>query len=398
MRKSVLFCLFAAAGAVFPACENFEPAAPADHELLDGPVEGLSEAENIRFLRGDIAFNDEVFLPETGLGPLFVANSCGSCHPGDGKGHPFTTLTRFGQYDGTGNQYLHLGGPQLQNRAIPGFTPEKLPDNIGFSKLTPPANTGLGYLDAVSDEDILEWADPNDVDGDGISGIVNWISMKQYGIPREGSVINNGKYIGRFGKKAAAYDLHQQTSQAYNEDIGISSSYEARDTYAGVDVDPEISDQTIHDVVFYLKTLKAPVPRNTNDGEIIDGKILFAEIGCAKCHRPEMKTANSPIAALSNKTFYPYTDLLLHDMGPALDDGYTEGSAETYEWRTPPLWGLGLSTSSQGGSYFLMHDGRARSIDQAITLHGGEATTSRNNYQSLSQTEKDKLIKFLESL
>jgi CxxC motif-containing protein (DUF1111 family) len=398
MRKSVLFCLFAAAGAVFPACENFEPAAPADHELLDGPVEGLSEAENIRFLRGDIAFNDEVFLPETGLGPLFVANSCGSCHPGDGKGHPFTTLTRFGQYDGTGNQYLHLGGPQLQNRAIPGFTPEKLPDNIGFSKLTPPANTGLGYLDAVSDEDILEWADPNDVDGDGISGIVNWISMKQYGIPREGSVINNGKYIGRFGKKAAAYDLHQQTSQAYNEDIGISSSYEARDTYAGVDVDPEISDQSIHDVVFYLKTLKAPVPRNTNDGEIIDGKILFTEIGCAKCHRPEMKTANSPIAALSNKTFYPYTDLLLHDMGPALDDGYTEGSAETYEWRTPPLWGLGLSTSSQGGSYFLMHDGRARSIDQAITLHGGEATTSRNNYQSLSQTEKDKLIKFLESL
>jgi CxxC motif-containing protein (DUF1111 family) len=398
MRKSVLFSVFAAATAVFYACENFEPAAPADHELLDGPVEGLTEAENIRFLRGDIAFNDEVFLPETGLGPLFVANSCGSCHPGDGKGHPFTTLTRFGQYDGTGNQYLHLGGPQLQNRAIPGFTPEKLPDNIGFSKLTPPANTGLGFLDAVSDEDILEWADPNDVDGDGISGIANWIAMKQYGIAREGSVINNGKYIGRFGKKAGAYDLHQQTSQAYNEDIGISSSYEAMDTYAGVEVDPEISDQTIHDVVFYLKTLKAPVPRRTDDGEVIDGKNLFTEIGCAKCHRPEMKTANSPIAALSNKIFYPYTDLLLHDMGPALDDGYTEGSAETYEWRTPPLWGLGLSTSSQGGDYFLMHDGRARSIDQAIILHGGEATTSRNNYQSLSQTEKDKLIKFLESL
>jgi CxxC motif-containing protein (DUF1111 family) len=398
MRKSVLFCVFAAATAVFYACENFEPAAPADHELLDGPVEGLTEAENIRFLRGDIAFNDEVFLPETGLGPLFVANSCGSCHPGDGKGHPFTTLTRFGQYDGTGNQYLHLGGPQLQNRAIPGFTPEKLPDNIGFSKLTPPANTGLGFLDAVSDEDILEWADPNDVDGDGISGIANWIAMKQYGIAREGSVINNGKYIGRFGKKAGAYDLHQQTSQAYNEDIGISSSYEAMDTYAGVEVDPEISDQTIHDVVFYLKTLKAPVPRRTDDGEVIDGKNLFTEIGCAKCHRPEMKTANSPIAALSNKIFYPHTDLLLHDMGPALDDGYTEGSAETYEWRTPPLWGLGLSTSSQGGDYFLMHDGRARSIDQAIILHGGEATTSRNNYQSLSQTEKDKLIKFLESL
>src|SRR5687767_4257781 len=138
---------------VFFSCENFEPAAPPDDSLLDGPVEGLSESENIRFLNGDIAFNDEVFVPETGLGPLFVASSCGSCHPGDGKGHPFTTLTRFGQYDGTGNQYLHLGGPQLQNRAIPGFTPEQLPDNVGCSKLTPPANTGLGYLDAVSDDD-----------------------------------------------------------------------------------------------------------------------------------------------------------------------------------------------------------------------------------------------------
>src|SRR5688572_13819474 len=98
------------------SCENFEPTAPSDHDLLDGPVEGLSESENIRFFRGDVAFNDEIFTPQGGLGPLFVANSCGSCHPGDGKGHPFTTLTRFGQTDDSGNQYHHLGGPQLQNR------------------------------------------------------------------------------------------------------------------------------------------------------------------------------------------------------------------------------------------------------------------------------------------
>lgn len=393
LRLFGMFLAFLAFG-----CEQFEPAAPNDEDLLDGPVEGLSEAENIRFLRGDIAFNDEVFMPETGLGPLFVANACGSCHPGDGKGHPFTTLTRFGQIDDTGNQYNDLGGPQLQNRAIPGFKPEQLPAGVGFSKLTPPASTGLGFIDAVSDEDILAWADPDDTDGDGISGVPNLVSMKDYLFARPGTVEINGRYIGRFGKKGAAYDLHQQTAQAYNEDIGISSTYEPFDTHTGLAIDPEISDQTILDVVFYLKTLKAPIPRGTSQNDIIAGKKLFNEIGCATCHRPEMKTGNSPINALSNKTFYPYTDLLLHDMGPGLDDGYTEGSAKTFEWRTPALWGLGLSKFSQGGGYFLLHDGRARSIEEAIVLHGGEAQESRERYQALSDTEKRNLIRFLESL
>lgn len=380
------------------ACENFEPAAPADHDLLDGPVEGLSESENIRFFRGDVAFNDEIFTPQGGLGPLFVANACGSCHPGDGKGHPFTTLTRFGQTDDTGNQYNHLGGPQLQNRAIPGFTPEALPAGVGFSKLTPPANTGLGFIDAVPDATILELADPDDQDGDGISGVPNWVSMKDYLFARPETVEISGKYIGRFGKKGAAYDLHQQTAQAYNQDIGITSTYEPFDTHSGLQIDPEITDQTILDVVFYLKTLKAPIPRNTNQNEIVLGKGIFNEIECAKCHRPEMTTGPSSIAALSNKTFYPYSDLLLHDMGPGLDDGYTEGSAKTSEWKTPPLWGLGLSKFSQGGGYFLLHDGRARSIDEAISLHGGEGQASSEKYQSLTETEKRNLIRFLESL
>jgi CxxC motif-containing protein (DUF1111 family) len=398
MKTGLFICALIAIVAVADSCENFEPAAPLDQDLLDGPVPGLSEDENIRFLRGDIAFNDETFTPTTGLGPLFVANSCGSCHPGDGKGHPFTTLTRFGQYDGTGNQYMHLGGPQLQNRAIPGFEPEQLPSGVGFSKLTPPAVTGLGFLDAVSDEDILAWADPDDINGDGISGAPNWISMKEYGMPRPQSIVVDSNYIGRFGKKAAAYDLHQQTAQAYNEDIGIASTYESYDTHSLLEVDPEVSDQTIHDVVFYLKTLKAPIPRNSGQADIVAGKTLFNEIGCASCHRPEMKTGNSSIAALSNRTFYPYTDLLLHDMGPGLDDGYTEGSAKTSEWRTPALWGLGLSKFSQGGGYFLLHDGRARSIDEAIVMHGGEGQNSRDIYQTLPASEKRKLIAFLESL
>ncbi len=380
------------------SCENFEPVAPKDHDLLDGPVEGLSTSENIRFLRGDVAFNDEIFTSETGLGPLFVANSCGTCHPGDGKGHPFTTLTRFGQNDESGNQYKDLGGPQLQNRAIPGFQPEQLPAGIGYSKLTPPANTGLGFIDAVSDEDILAWADPTDADGNGVSGVPNWIEIKSYLHERPGAIANNGKYIGRFGKKAAVYDLDQQTSQAYNEDIGITSTYEAYDTQSGLETDAEISDQTVQDVVFYLKTLKAPIQRSTDHPDIVSGKSIFSEVGCANCHRPEMKTGISSIAALSNKTFYPYTDLLLHDMGPDLDDEYTEGSATTAEWRTPALWGLGLSKFSQGGSYFLLHDGRARSIEEAILLHGGEGQSSRENFQSISALDKAKLIKFLESL
>lgn len=398
MKTNISTFLLLGAILLFYSCENFEPEALLDNELLDGPVEGLTESENIRFLKGDVAFNDQIFTSETGLGPLFVANSCGSCHPGDGKGHPFTTLTRFGQYDGTGNQYTHMGGPQLQNRAIPGFQPEQLPPGVGYSKLTPPANTGLGFIDAVSDEDILAWADPDDLDGDGISGRPNWLSMKQYLFARPNTVEVNDKYIGRFGKKGAVYDLHQQTAQAYNEDIGISSTYEPFDTHSGLAVHPEIPDQSIQDVVFYLKTLKAPIPRNTDNIDILTGKELFTEIGCSKCHRPEMKTGNASIAALSNKTFYPYTDLLLHDMGPALDDGYTEGSAKTFEWKTPPLWGLGLSKFSQGGGYFLMHDGRARSIAEAIMLHGGEGATSKNNFESLDEIGKRNLIRFLESL
>jgi CxxC motif-containing protein (DUF1111 family) len=382
---------------ILVACEEFQPKAPQAFELLDGPVSGLTEAENLQFLRGDVAFNDEVFTSANGLGPLFVATSCGSCHPGDGKGHPFTTLTRFGQTDENGNQYLNVGGPQLQHRAIPGFTPEAIPQNATFSRFTPPANTGLGFIDAVSDAEILAWADPDDSDGDGISGVPNWISLKAYVKERPNSVTQSGRYMGRFGKKAATYDLLQQTATAYNQDIGITSSFEPVDTHSGLVFDPEVSNQTINNVVFYLKTLKAPEPRPESNS-ILEGKQLFTTIGCSKCHRPEMKTGTSSIAAIGNKVFYPYSDLLLHDMGTALDDGYTEGSAKSYEWRTPPLWGLGLSKNSQGGQYFLIHDGRARSIDEAILLHGGEANQIRNNYQMLTADEKTKLIQFLESL
>ncbi|MEO9484033.1 MAG: di-heme oxidoredictase family protein [Ekhidna sp.] len=380
------------------SCEEMIPAAPAENELLDGPTEGLSHSEQRQFLDGDIAFNDEVFSVENGLGPGFVATSCGSCHAGDGKGHPFTTLTRFGQSLPNTLPDLSIGGPQLQNRAIPGFEPEKLPDGVPFMKFTPPAVTGLGFLAALSDQQILQNVDSLDEDGDGISGKPNYITPPDYFEQKSFHQPVNGKIIGRFGKKAAAIDLLQQTVGAYNQDMGITSTFEPIDPYSQLSTDPEVTDQTIRDVVFYLKTLKAPIPRSEENTVVLRGKSIFTQIQCASCHIPEWTTPESDIEALSNKTFYPYTDLLLHDMGPGLDDGATEGSAETYEWRTPPLWGLGLSPNSQGGSFFLMHDGRARSIEEAILLHGGEADNSKNQFVSLSEDDKEALIKFLKSL
>ncbi len=380
------------------ACEKILPKAPPNHELLDGPVEGLSPEQNRQFLAGDVAFNDEIFTSQTGLGSVFVATSCGSCHAGDGKGHPFTTLTRFGQIDSTGNQFLHLGGPQLQNRALPGYTPEQIPAGATFSKFTPPANTGLGFLELVSDADILAMADPNDANGDGISGVPNWIILPSFINPNPNAITQNGKYIHRFGKKAAAHNLLHQTVNAYNQDIGITSTFAPTDVYSGLNIDPEVSDLTVRNVVFYLQTLKAPIQRNQNDPDVIQGKNLFIQTGCESCHKQTLKTGFSPVAALSDKTFHPYTDLLLHDMGPGLNDGYTEGSAKTSEWRTPPLWGLGLSPNSQGGQFFLLHDGRAKTIEEAIQLHGGEAQQSKERFQQLSAQEKNNLVKFLKSL
>jgi CxxC motif-containing protein (DUF1111 family) len=394
----IILTCFAIVSISEQACSEFEPEVPADDQLLDGPIEGLTTSQNARFLAGDLAFNADIFNSQTGLGPIFVATSCGSCHAGDGRGHPFTTLTRFGQTDSTGNQFLHLGGPQLQNHALPGYTPEQIPVNATFSSFTPPANTGLGFIELVSETDILDMADPDDKNGDGISGVPNWNKIPDYITLKTGTISRNGKYICRFGKKAATFNLVQQTVTAYNQDIGITSTLEPKDPFSGIALDPEVSDLTVNNVVAYLQTLKAPIQRDQDDGTVIEGKNVFIDLGCENCHKQTLRSGFSQVSALSNRTFHPYTDLLLHNMGPGLDDGYTEGSAKTDEWRTSPLWGLGLSPNSQGKQYFLLHDGRAKSIEQAIDLHGGEATHARDEYNSLSKPEKDKLLKFLKSL
>jgi CxxC motif-containing protein (DUF1111 family) len=388
------------------ACNALLPEAKLDHDLLDGPIGELTPEQNSQFLRGDRAFNDEIFTTATGLGPIFVASSCGSCHAGDGKGHPFTTLTRFGQVDETGNKFMDHGGPQLQNRAIPGLTAEVIPAGATSSRFMPPANTGLGLLGALSDAQILAKADPEDRNGDGISGVPNWITPPHFFKPQGFHEAHDGKYIGRFGKKAAAIDLLHQTVNAYKQDMGITSEFDPEDPInyavsgqAGDGVpDPEVASSTVNAVVFYLRTLKVPVQRNATDADVVAGKQVFVKSGCSGCHTPEWTTAQSDIAVLSKQTFAPYTDLLLHDMGKGLDDGYTEGTAKTAEWRTPPLWGLGLSKNSQGGTVFLLHDGRAHSVDEAIRLHGGEATKAKDAYTQLTSTDREKLLVFLDSL
>jgi CxxC motif-containing protein (DUF1111 family) len=406
--KLVLLSIIVLTGLLSVSCEELLPSQPAEAEVLDGPMDGLTPTQLRTFLHGDEAFA-ETFTPATGLGPYYVTASCISCHAGDGKGHPFTTLTRFGKYGNGGfDPLLNQGGPQWQNRAIPGYEAEVIPaEATGITRFTPPAVTGLGFLGAISDAALLALADPNDADGDGISGEVNYLMPPDFFTPTSFHIPNaEGRYIGRFGKKSGAIDLLHQTVNAYKEDMGITSDFDMEDpiNHAVADSqidfvpDPEIPAATIHNVVFYLRTLKAPLPRNQDDPEVQAGKEIFMNIQCDGCHISTLKTGPSDIEVLSEKEFHPYTDLLMHDMGPALDDGYIEGSAQPNEWRTPPLWGLGLSPYAQGGSYYLMHDGRANSIGEAILLHEGEAASSREMYQALEESEQQKLIKFLESL
>jgi CxxC motif-containing protein (DUF1111 family) len=389
------------------ACSKIMPEEPASAEVLAGPVEELTPQQKANHLAGDAEFA-RIFAEADGLGPVFVSTSCESCHAGDGKGHQVTTLTRFCKSEGIYyNPLLEKGGPQLQHRSITGYTPESIPAEAdGVTRLMAPPVTGLGYLEAVEDATILAMADPEDKDGDKISGVPSYIEVPDYFIPAYHHLPSGKKYIGRFGRKAGAVNLLQQTANAYVNDIGITSDFNMQDLFnpaggifTGDNVaDPEIPASTVHNVAFYMRTLKAPVRRNTNDKDVIEGEKIFRNIGCDLCHKSELRTGRSDIEALSNKTFFPYTDLLLHDMGPELDDRYTEGSAATAEWRTTPLWGLGLSKDSQGGNASYLHDGRAKTLRQAVEFHGGEGAVSRENFRKLSQKEKDQLFKFLESL
>jgi len=392
---------------IVAACDTFFPEAPNPDDILAEPIEELTSEQLVLHFSGDEEFA-RVFAVEDGLGPIFVNTSCEGCHVGDGKGHPFSTLTRFGRYDGiTWDPLIELGGPQLQQRAIENFTAEKIPEEAtGITRLMPPAVTGLGFIEALEDQTILNLADPDDLDGDGISGRVNLIDPPEFFEPASHHIPIEGKFIGRFGKKAAAISLKHQTVLAYINDIGITTDFATEDLFnRQVSVkasdkipEPEVGSSVVEDVVFYLQTLKAPPRRDLDEPAVIAGEALFTEIGCEQCHTATLRTGPSEIEAVNEKDFHPYSDFLLHDMGTELDDGYIEGSSQTAEWRTAPLWGIGLASDSQGGQTFFLHDGRASTLTEAISYHGGEAEQSREAYEGLSPEERQQVISFLESL
>jgi CxxC motif-containing protein (DUF1111 family) len=256
------------------ACRKMLPSAPESEYLLGAPLEGLTADQLKVHSKGDQEFG-RIFSETDGLGPIFVAASCEGCHIGDGKGHPLTTLTRFNKFNGiVYDPMLAMGGPQLQHRAISGYAAEVIPaEATGSSKFIPPAVAGLGFLEGVEDADILALADPGDSDGDGISGVPSYITPPSYFIPQSWQIPDNGKYIGRFGRKAGAINLLQQTANAYLNDIGITSDFNPRDlynmqvgNYSGDNVpDPEVTASTVNNVVFYMRTHKTPAKKKRGD-------------------------------------------------------------------------------------------------------------------------------------
>lgn len=416
-RLQLLFV--ATSAALLQGCANLLlPEAPSRDELLEGPIDNLTSEQRAAFMRGDAEFS-RTFSELDGLGPIFIAQSCESCHAGDGKGHPLFNITRFGKWTGTEFSSMSSeGGPQLQQRAIRQYLGEVIPSaSNAVARFTPPSVTGLGLLEAVDDADILARVDVNDADGDGVSGRAHWADSTELvsaAIARsEGlspstkrHVTLNGKYVGRFGKKGRVVTLLQQTTQAYVEDMGVTSDLLPHDivntqvgTLAHDDVvDPEVPFSVVSRVTFYLRTLRPPPRREANHADVKAGEALFVATGCAKCHTPSMRTGKSDIAALSEMPFAPFTDLLLHDMGPDLDDKYTEGQALSAEWRTAPLWGVGLAEGSQGGTGYYLHDGRARTLRAAIGFHGGEGSRSRTTFNALNPAQQEQLLRYLRSL
>jgi CxxC motif-containing protein (DUF1111 family) len=397
-----LFCSMALSG-----CSDLLTEAPADNEVFDGMLDGLTPAQRRAHLAGDEAFSD-LFTPMTGLGPIFNQPSCESCHPGDGRAHPSTNLRRFGKATAGGFDYMfERGGPQLQDRAIPGYPAEQLPaEATGISERGGPLVVGLGFIEAIPDQAILDHEDLTDANGDGITGRANFVFPPSYLEIPVSKINRGGKYLGRFGRKATSINLLQQTAGAYINDIGVTNDFEPVELFnpvlgnrVGDNVpDPEVPAETVNNVVFYLQTLRAPERRHENDANVQRGEQLFAQIGCTGCHFPEMQTGPSNIAPLAFQKTRLYSDLLLHDMGPELADNFPEGDATGTEWRTTPLWGLGIVENALGGTPFYLHDGRTSDLSEAIRLHGGEAENSRNRFLNLNADDQAALLAFLKSL
>lgn len=401
-QLAVWVVVAAVCGFAIGACDHLATQASPDGDVFDGPVEGLTAAELAAFARGDGEF-ERRFAPSTGLGPTFNNASCASCHSGDGRGFLDNALQRIGS---DVDDFLRaVGGPQIQDKAIPGAEPEQVPAGVAVSLRLPPPVFGVGLIEAIPEAAILALADPDDRDGDGISGRPNWIIPAGW-VPHSEPGGGAGSQLGRFGRKAQTSNLLQQVAVAYLEDIGITSEFlpnENRNPLSSVAVeavdrvpDPEVSASTVHAVTHYIRALAPPVPGADTD-ERQQGRATFTQIGCSRCHTPAHQTAQSVIPALSSKSVELYSDLLLHDMGDELADNRPDGLATGREWRTTPLWGLRLMRQFLNGQTLLLHDGRARSVEEAILLHGGEARGIRDAFAALAPAQKRALLDFVES-
>lgn len=413
------------------------------------PAPGLSDQDELIFFVGNSFFNQNwVQAPSSttardGLGPHFNAKSCSGCHFKDGRGQPPATVGQLSEgflirlsIPGSDMYGAPLPDPiyggQFQDHAIDAASAEgsfeivweyisgSYPDGQSYTLRKPaiqfrelhygemhpdimtsprvaPQMIGLGLLEAIAEQDILKAADEQDANGDGISGRPNYVW----------NVIENKKQLGRFGWKANEPTLLQQISGAFNGDMGITTSIFSDEHISnnqqalkklpngGV---PEMPDDDLQKLHLYCATLAVPARREVDNAQVLAGMALFEKIGCDACHTPTMQTGIHPLfSVLNNQTIHPYTDLLLHDMGEGLADGRPDFMASGTEWRTPPLWGIGLFKTVNKHTYYL-HDGRARNLEEAILWHAGEASAAKAAFMQLSEKERQQLLVFLSSL
>jgi CxxC motif-containing protein (DUF1111 family) len=377
-----------------------------------------------------------------GLGPLFNRVSCAGCHTKDGRGQPpaagrgpmDSLLLRIsipGRGAHGGPNPVPGYGDQLSERANNAVIPEgvatltyetvighygdgepyalrrpryaiaeaaygPLPADLMISPRVAPQVIGLGLLEAVPEDTLHALADPDDTDGDGISGRVNhvWDAAAARGA------------AGRFGWKAGQPTLLNQNAAAAIGDIGLTTTIHAADNCAEGQLAclsainggaPELGDEFLEKLTLYTASLAVPAQRGAADSAVREGERHFRTLGCAACHLPTLKSGPHVLPEVTNQTFHPFTDLLLHDMGEGLADGRPEFEASGTEWRTPPLWGLGLLPEVNGHTY-LLHDGRAVGFAEAILWHGGEAETAKERFRTAPRSERDSLIAFLKSL
>lgn len=350
-------------------------------EKLGGPLPDLSASQLAQFKRGKAKFSRH-FTPQTGLGPVFNDNSCRVCHfEGGSGGHSDRMVTLAGAMLNGGPSLLeHVGGPMIQDHSVTGYEIERMPkEATSVSHRISPMVWGVGLSEAIPEQALLAQMAPNDAKFQlGIRGIANW---------------EKGQ-IGRFGVKAQKASMKSFTEQAFSWELGISTPGKPEEPQPNGQPkpvkNPDMSNEELMDVVFYQRYLGAP-PRGPITSEVELGEKAFRGVGCNHCHTPTHTTGKNELGIAEGIEVHSYTDYLLHHMDEDLADQMVQGASTGQMWRTPPLWGLRLRKR-------YMHDGRTTDLEEAITLHGGEAAKVSDQYVALPEREKAALRSFLNSL